>query len=93
MGKVTTKRLVGYVRISSDSQIENTSIAEQVKKIEAYCISQGWELAGIFMDWTKAKVEARKNGKAIWTWCNTYLNPNMRLTVSLSSRQTASTDG
>lgn len=50
MGNVKMKRVVGYARISSDSQIENTSIAEQVKKIEAYCISQGWELTGIFKD-------------------------------------------
>lgn len=50
MGNMKMKRVVGYARISSDSQIENTSIAEQVKKIEAYCISQGWEFAGIFKD-------------------------------------------
>ncbi|WP_289140967.1 recombinase family protein [uncultured Brevibacillus sp.] len=50
MGYMNIKKVVGYARISSDSQLENTSITEQVKKIEAYCISQGWELAGMFTD-------------------------------------------
>lgn len=50
MVNVKIKKVVGYARISSDSQIENTSIAEQIKKIEAYCVSQGWELAGMFRD-------------------------------------------
>ncbi|PFW00303.1 recombinase family protein [Priestia megaterium] len=44
------KKVVGYVRVSSDSQIENTSIEEQVKRIAAYCISQEWELIEIFKD-------------------------------------------
>ncbi|MED4067567.1 recombinase family protein, partial [Priestia megaterium] len=44
------KKVVGYVRVSSDSQIENTSIEEQIKRIEAYCISQEWELVEIFRD-------------------------------------------
>lgn len=43
-------KVVGYVRVSSDSQIENTSIAEQEERIQAYCKAQGWELASIFRD-------------------------------------------
>lgn len=50
MVQETSKKVVGYARISSDTQIGNTSIAEQVRKIEAYCISQGWELAKTFID-------------------------------------------
>jgi DNA invertase Pin-like site-specific DNA recombinase len=50
MVQETIKKVVGYARISSDSQIGNTSIAEQVRKIEAYCISQGWELTKTFID-------------------------------------------
>jgi site-specific DNA recombinase len=62
MGCVKLKKVVGYARISSDSQIENTSIAEQVKKIEAYCISQSWELAGIFMDEGESGSTTERNG-------------------------------
>ena len=44
------KKVVAYARVSSDSQIENTSIAEQIRKIEAYCISQDLELVKVFVD-------------------------------------------
>lgn len=44
------KKVVGYVRISSDSQIENTSIGEQKRKIMSFCDSQDWELERIFAD-------------------------------------------
>lgn len=51
MGEIyIMKKVVGYVRVSSDSQIENTSVEEQVKRIEAYCISQEWDLLEIFKD-------------------------------------------
>lgn len=41
-------RLIGYVRVSSESQAENTSLAEQRKKIEAYCTAYGHELVALF---------------------------------------------
>jgi DNA invertase Pin-like site-specific DNA recombinase len=50
MVKTEIKRVVGYARISSDSQIENTSIPEQKERIEAYAKSQGWKLDRIFVD-------------------------------------------
>ncbi len=50
MVRVEIKKVVGYARISSDSQIENTSIAEQKERIEAYAKSQGWKLERIFVD-------------------------------------------
>ncbi|MED2254675.1 MULTISPECIES: recombinase family protein [Brevibacillus] len=50
MKETKVKKWVGYVRISSDSQMENTSISEQVRQIEAFCVSQGWQLAAIFKD-------------------------------------------
>ncbi|WP_242772464.1 recombinase family protein [Brevibacillus parabrevis] len=62
MGYVNIKKVVGYARISSDSQIENTSIAEQVKKIEAYCISQGWELVKMFIDEGESGSTTERNG-------------------------------
>jgi site-specific DNA recombinase len=41
-------RLVGYLRVSSDCQADNTSLGEQRKKIEAYCIAFGHELVEVF---------------------------------------------
>lgn len=41
-------KLVGYVRVSSESQSENTSLVEQRKKIEAYCYAFGHELVQVF---------------------------------------------
>ena len=43
-------KLVGYVRVSSESQADNTSLAEQKKKIEAYCFAFGHELIGLFTE-------------------------------------------
>jgi site-specific DNA recombinase len=54
-------RVVGYLRISSESQKENTSIEEQKKRILAYCTSQGWKLQKIFCDEAKSgsKIDER----------------------------------
>ena len=41
-------KLVGYIRVSSESQAENTSLGEQRKKIEAYCYAFGHELIAVF---------------------------------------------
>jgi site-specific DNA recombinase len=59
--KQLLKNVVGYVRISSDSQKDNTSIAEQKKRIQAYCTSQGWILKEIFVDEAKSgsKIDER----------------------------------
>ncbi|WP_024546996.1 recombinase family protein [Picosynechococcus sp. NKBG15041c] len=43
-------KLLGYIRVSSESQAKNTSLAEQQKKIEAYCYAFGHELIGIFKE-------------------------------------------
>jgi len=42
--------VVGYARISSDSQIDNTSISEQKRRIQAQCDAKGWNLIEIFVD-------------------------------------------
>jgi site-specific DNA recombinase len=52
--KHVIKNVVGYVRISSESQKDNTSIAEQKKRIQAYCTSQDWKLEEIFVDEAKS---------------------------------------
>lgn len=41
-------KLVGYVRISTDSQIDNTSIEDQREKLKAYAIAFGHDLVEIF---------------------------------------------
>ena len=41
-------KLVGYVRVSSESQADNTSLAGQKKRIKAYCFAFGHELVGLF---------------------------------------------
>lgn len=55
------KNVVCYVRISSDSQKDNTSIAEQKKRIYAYCTSQNWKLKEVFVDEAKSgsKIDER----------------------------------
>ena len=40
----------GYVRVSSDGQVENYSIPQQKKAIENYCVAKGWELIKIYVD-------------------------------------------
>ena len=50
MVTIKIQKVVAYCRVSSESQIDNTSIEEQRKKIEAYCVSQDLELVKIFVD-------------------------------------------
>lgn len=40
----------GYVRVSTDSQIENYSIEEQTDRLKAYCKAKGWTLLHIYVD-------------------------------------------
>lgn len=39
-----------YVRVSTESQLENYSIEEQTKRIEAHCVSKGWGIYRIYTD-------------------------------------------
>ncbi len=41
-------KLVGYIRISSESQADNTSFGEQRRRIAAYCDAFGHELVQVF---------------------------------------------
>lgn len=43
-----TLKLIGYVRISTESQVGNTSIPHQKKQIQKFCEDRGYELLGIF---------------------------------------------
>jgi site-specific DNA recombinase len=50
MVKTNITKVVGYVRVSSDSQTDNTSIPEQRERIAAFCVANGWELVKVFAD-------------------------------------------
>lgn len=52
-------KLVGYVRVSSESQEENTSLESQKQQIENYCHQHGHKLLEIF-----AEVKSGKNVKS-----------------------------
>lgn len=43
-------KLVGYIRVSSESQADNTSLAEQRRRIAAYCEAFGHELVQVFQE-------------------------------------------
>lgn len=40
----------GYARVSTDNQLENYSIPEQVERIKAYCAAKGWTLLKVYTD-------------------------------------------
>ena len=40
----------GYARVSTENQLENYSIDEQVDRIKAYCTARGWLLQNIYID-------------------------------------------
>ena len=48
------KRVVSYVRVSSLSQIDNTSIEDQQEKIDLYCRLNNYELVDEFKDEAKS---------------------------------------
>ena len=47
--QTTPTRCIFYARVSSDSQVENTSIEDQLSRGKAFAVSQGWNLDRIFM--------------------------------------------
>jgi site-specific DNA recombinase len=51
-------KLVGYIRVSTNSQAENTSLPEQREKIEAYCNAFGHQLVEIFEEVQSGKDSA-----------------------------------
>lgn len=42
--------VVGYVRVSTENQLENYSIDEQTQRIRSYCEAKGWNLIKIYTD-------------------------------------------
>jgi len=45
-----TMRVLGYVRVSTENQLENYSVEEQAARIRAYCAAKGWDLLRIYTD-------------------------------------------
>jgi site-specific DNA recombinase len=43
-------KVAGYIRVSSESQIDGTSLAAQSKQIKAYCQLKGFDLTVIYSD-------------------------------------------
>ena len=43
-------KLIGYVRVSSEGQADNTSLDDQQEKITAYCTALNHELVGLYQD-------------------------------------------
>jgi site-specific DNA recombinase len=40
-------KLIGYARVSSDSQEDNTSLLDQETRIRSYCVAMNHQLIGI----------------------------------------------
>jgi len=47
---VAASRVFGYVRVSTENQLENYSIDEQVERLKGYCTAKGWTLVKIYTD-------------------------------------------
>ena len=45
-----TNMVFGYVRVSTENQLENYSIDEQVQRLNAYCAAKGWVMLKIYTD-------------------------------------------
>jgi site-specific DNA recombinase len=43
-------KLIGYIRVSSEGQADNTSLEDQELKIQAYCTALNHELVGLYKD-------------------------------------------
>lgn len=44
------KKLIGYVRVSSESQEDNTSLDNQITRIKSYCLAFNYELLEIYTE-------------------------------------------
>ena len=51
-----------YIRVSTEEQAkEGYSISAQKQKLKAYCIAQGWEVSGVYVD---EGISAKEIGRA-----------------------------
>lgn len=54
------KRFIGYCRVSTENQMDNTSLESQQKKIIDYCNFKGWELVNIYIEQGSGKSTAAR---------------------------------
>jgi site-specific DNA recombinase len=54
-------KLVGYIRVSTQEQADNTSLADQRKKIKSYCAATGHELVEVIKRHTPWRVATATN--------------------------------
>ena len=69
-------RVVGYARVSTDTQTDNTSIELQVEKINEYCKLYDYDLVKVFIDngKTGSSVEAREAYQAMMEYVSDKAN-------------------
>jgi site-specific DNA recombinase len=49
--KISINKVAIYIRVSTEEQAkEGYSISAQKQKLKAYCIAQGWEVSGVYVD-------------------------------------------
>ena len=53
----TKFRAVGYIRVSSEGQVDNFSTSAQRREVERHCANKGWTLGRMYAD----------DGKSAWT--------------------------
>jgi site-specific DNA recombinase len=69
------KKLVGYVRVSSESQEDNTSLENQINRIKCYCEAFGHELVKVFKE-VATGTKADKETRPVFNECIEYLKDN-----------------
>ncbi|MDR3587517.1 MAG: recombinase family protein [Desulfosporosinus sp.] len=82
------RKVVGYARVSSETQVDNTSIEEQMTRIKAYCIAQSLQLVKIFTDEgrTGSKIEPREQYQAMIEYVTDTANGLTGIVVLKSDR-------
>jgi site-specific DNA recombinase len=50
MNVETSCRAACYVRVSTENQVENYSIDEQIKRTQSYCAAKGWNVYNVYPD-------------------------------------------
>ncbi len=82
-------KLVGYIRVSSESQADNTSLSEQCRRITAYCAAFGHELVQIFQEVGSSKnAEHRPQFQAALEMVKTQADGIVALKLDLIARNT-----
>jgi site-specific DNA recombinase len=82
-------KMVGYVRVSSESQAENTSLESQKRRIQAYCEAYQYDLIAIFEEIGSAKdTESRPQFQAALEMVRTEADGIVALKLDRIARNT-----